>query len=169
MGAALRRETPVPVLQLLQAEAGLPGPASGSEDPDRHSGVSTLGQHVRRGRLRTGTARERQGRPPPPHAGAGDTRSPVGIPTLLLAREACGRRAVLGCKDPGVSIRQALKHYISFYEKAAEYRDALVVGFFEEVTRGLRTVLERVNAKFGTEFDLRSLRRERQERLRPYR
>ena len=52
--------------------------------------------------------------------------------------------------DLGVSIRQALKHYISFYEKAAEYRDALSCG----ILRGgdpLRTVLERVNAKFGTD------------------
>ena len=45
--------------------------------------------------------------------------------TYSLAGEAYGRSAVLGYRDPGVSIRQALKHYISFYEKAAEYRDAL--------------------------------------------
>src|SRR5919107_2181016 len=77
-GAALHRETPVPVLQLLQAEAEIQGPVSGSEDPDRHRGVSTLGQHVRRGCLPTGTARERPGRPPPPHAGAGDTSGQVG-------------------------------------------------------------------------------------------
>src|SRR5918993_1802661 len=96
MGAALRRETPVPVLQLLQAEAGLPGPVSGSEDPDRHRGISTLGQHVRRGRLRTGTARERPGRPPPPHAGAGDTSGPVGYTDLLAGEEAHRRRAVPG-------------------------------------------------------------------------
>jgi hypothetical protein len=55
-------------------------------------------------------------------------------------------------REPGVPIRQALKHYVSFYEKAAEYRDALVVGFFEEVIRDYGTVLERVNAKFGTRF-----------------
>jgi hypothetical protein len=35
---------------------------------------------------------------------------------------------------------------------AAEYRDALVVGFFEEVTRDYGAVLERVNAKFGAGF-----------------
>src|ERR671911_2291412 len=75
-----------------------------------------------------------------------------GIPTLLLARKPTDAVLSWVIRDPGVSIRQALKHYISFYEKAAEYRDALVVGFFEEVTRDYGTVLERVNAKFGTEF-----------------
>src|SRR5215217_2185198 len=98
MGTALPREAPVPVLQLLQAEAELPGPVSGSEDPDRHRGVSTLGQHVRRGRLSTGTARERPGCPPPPHAGAGDTSGPVEYTNPLAGEEAHGRRAVLGYK-----------------------------------------------------------------------
>src|SRR5215208_2278118 len=98
MGAALRRETPVSVLQLLQAEAELPEPVSGSEDPDRHRGVSTLGQHVRRGRVRTGPAREHPGCPPPPHACAGDTSGPVGYTDPLAGEEAHGRRAVLGYK-----------------------------------------------------------------------
>src|SRR5215218_4454986 len=98
MGAALRRETPVLILQLLQVEAELPGPVSRSQDPDRHRRVSTLGQYVRRGRLRTGTARERPGRPPPPHAGAGNTRGPVGYTDPLAGEEAHGRRAVLGYK-----------------------------------------------------------------------
>src|SRR5829696_4316770 len=75
-----------------------------------------------------------------------------GIPTLLLARKPTDAALFLVIREPGVSIRQALKHYISFYEKAANYRDALVVGFFEEVTRDYGAVLERVNAKFGTEF-----------------
>ena len=75
-----------------------------------------------------------------------------GIPTLLLARKPTDAVLSLVVREPWVSIRQALKHYISFYEKAAEYRDSLVVGFFEEVTRDYGTVLERVNAKFGTGF-----------------
>src|SRR5687767_10224492 len=100
MGAAPPRETPVPVLQLLQAEAEVSGPVGGSEDPDRHRGVSTLGQHVLRDRLRTGTARERPGRPPPPHAGAGGTSGPVGYTDPLAGQKAYGRRAVVGCKGP---------------------------------------------------------------------
>lgn len=75
-----------------------------------------------------------------------------GIPILLLARKPTDAALSWVIREPGVSIRQALKRYISFYEKVAEYRDALVVGFFEEVIQDYGTVLERVNAKFGTEF-----------------
>jgi hypothetical protein len=52
----------------------------------------------------------------------------------------------------GAPIPRALKHCGSFYEKAAEYGDALVLRFFEDVTRDYGTVLERVNAKFATGF-----------------
>ena len=51
------------------------------------------------------------------------------IPTLLLARKPTDAALSWVIREPGVPIRQALKHYVSFYEKAAEYRDALVVGF----------------------------------------
>jgi hypothetical protein len=76
----------------------------------------------------------------------------LGIPILLLARKPTDAALSWVIREPWVPIRQALKHYVSFYEKAAEHRDALVVGFFEEVTQDYGTVLERVNAKFGTEF-----------------
>jgi hypothetical protein len=75
-----------------------------------------------------------------------------GIPTLLLARKPTDAALSWVIREPWVPIRQALKHYVSFYEKAAEYRDAFVVGFFEEVTRDYGAVLERVNARFGTRF-----------------
>jgi hypothetical protein len=74
------------------------------------------------------------------------------IPILLLVRKPTDTVLSWVIREPGVPIRQALKHYASFYEKAAEYRDALVVGFFEEVIQDYGTVLERVNAKFGTGF-----------------
>ena len=73
-----------------------------------------------------------------------------GIPTLLLARKPTDAVLSWVIRDPGVSIRQALKHYISFYEKAAEYRDAS--SWDSSSDRDYGTVLERVNAKFGTEF-----------------
>jgi hypothetical protein len=75
-----------------------------------------------------------------------------GIPTLLLARKPTDTTLSWVIREPRLPIRQALKHYVSYYEKAAEYQDALVVGFFEEVTRDYGAVLERVNAKFGTGF-----------------
>jgi hypothetical protein len=75
-----------------------------------------------------------------------------GIPTVLLLRKPTDAALSWVIREPAVPIRQALKHYVSFYEKAAEYRDAFVVGFFEEVIRDYGTVLERVNARFGTGF-----------------
>jgi uncharacterized protein YozE (UPF0346 family) len=55
-------------------------------------------------------------------------------------------------RESWVSVRQALRYYVSFYEKVAEYRHAFVVGLFDEVTQDYGAVLERVNAKFGTRF-----------------
>jgi hypothetical protein len=74
------------------------------------------------------------------------------IPTLVLIRKPTDAVVSLVIRDPRVSICQALKQYISFYEKVIGYRDAFVVGFFEEVTQDYGVVLERVNAKFGTRF-----------------
>jgi hypothetical protein len=74
------------------------------------------------------------------------------IPTLVLIRKPTDAVISLVIRDPRVSICQALKHYISFYEKVIGYRDAFVVGLFEEVTQDYGAVLERVNAKFGTRF-----------------
>ena len=74
------------------------------------------------------------------------------IPTLVLIRKPTDAVISLVIREPRVSICQALKHYISFYEKVIGYRDAFVVGYFEEVTQDYGAVLERVNAKFGSHF-----------------
>jgi hypothetical protein len=74
------------------------------------------------------------------------------IPTLVLIRKPTDAALSWVIREPWVPIRQALEHYVSFYETAAEYRGSFVVGFFEEVTRDYGAVLERVNARFGTGF-----------------
>jgi hypothetical protein len=76
------------------------------------------------------------------------------IPTLVLMRKPADAVLSLVIREPRISIRQAMKHYVSFYEKVAGYRSAFVVGSFEEVIQDYGTVLERVNAKFGTRFSL---------------
>ena len=55
--------------------------------------------------------------------------------------------------DP-ISVDQALKYYISFYETVEKYRDAYVLGLFEEVTEDFGQVIKRINDKFGTTFSL---------------
>ncbi len=74
-----------------------------------------------------------------------------GIPTLVLLRNP--RDAVLSyaVRDP-ISVGQALEYYVSFYEAVERYRDSFVLGPFEEVTSDYGPVIERVNARFGTNF-----------------
>jgi hypothetical protein len=75
------------------------------------------------------------------------------IPTLVLIRKP--RDAVLSfaIRDP-ISVDQALKYYLSFYETVEKYRDAYVLGLFEEVTEDYGQVIRRINDKFGTAFSL---------------
>ena len=73
------------------------------------------------------------------------------IPTLVLIRNP--RDAVLSfaIRDP-ISVDQALRYYLSFYETVEEYRDAYVLGTFEEVTGDFGRVIRRINDRFGTTF-----------------
>lgn len=73
------------------------------------------------------------------------------IPTLVLLRKPRDAVLSLVVRDP-ISVDQALKYYISFYETVAEYRDSFVLGLFKEVTDDFGAIIERVNARFGTEF-----------------
>jgi hypothetical protein len=75
------------------------------------------------------------------------------IPTLVLIRRP--RDAVLSFAiwNP-ISVDQALRYYISFYETVEKYCDAYVLGLFEEVTEDFGQVIRRINDKFGTRFSL---------------
>jgi hypothetical protein len=59
----------------------------------------------------------------------------------------------LAIRDP-ISVDQALRYYLSFYETVEKFRDAYVLGLFEEVTQDFGQVIKRVNEKFGTTFSL---------------
>jgi hypothetical protein len=74
------------------------------------------------------------------------------IPTLVLMRKPTDAVLSWVIREPWIPIREAMRHYVWFYEKVAEYRSAVVMGFFEEVTQDYGAVLERVNTKFGTAF-----------------
>jgi hypothetical protein len=54
-------------------------------------------------------------------------------------------------RDP-ISVDQALRHNISFYETAGKFRDAYVLRLYEEVTADFGQVIRRINDKFGTTF-----------------
>jgi hypothetical protein len=75
------------------------------------------------------------------------------IPTLVLIRRPRDAVLSLVIRDP-ISVDQALKYYISFYETSEKYRDAFVLGRFEEVTEDFGQVMKRLNDKFGTTFSV---------------
>jgi hypothetical protein len=75
------------------------------------------------------------------------------IPTLVLIRRPKDAILSFALWNP-ISVDQALRYYRSFYETAEKYRDAFVLGPFEEVTEDVGRVIERVNDKFGTTFSL---------------
>ena len=75
------------------------------------------------------------------------------IPTLVLIRRPKDAVLSLVIRDP-ISVDQALRYYVSFYETSEKYRDAYVLGLFEEVTEDFGQVIKRMNDKFRTTFSL---------------
>ena len=75
------------------------------------------------------------------------------IPTLVLVRRPKDAVLSLAIRDP-ISVDQALRYYISFYETAEQYRESYVLGLFEDVTGDFGQVIKRLNDKFGTTFSL---------------
>src|SRR5215217_5092638 len=75
------------------------------------------------------------------------------IHTLVLIRRPRDAVLSLVIRDP-ISVDQALKYYTSFYETSEKYRDAFVLGRFEEVTEDFGQVMKRLNDKFGTTFSV---------------
>jgi hypothetical protein len=75
------------------------------------------------------------------------------VPTLVLIRKPTDAVLSFTIRDP-ISVDQALRYYVSFYETVEEYRDAYVLGLFEEVTEDYARVIRRVNERFGTAFSL---------------
>ena len=73
------------------------------------------------------------------------------IPTLVLIRKPKDAVLSFAVRDP-ISVEMALRYYLSFYETVEEYRDAYVLGRFEEVTGDFGAVIRRINEKFGTTF-----------------
>src|SRR5829696_6536674 len=75
------------------------------------------------------------------------------IPTLVLIRRPKDAVLSLVLRDP-LSVDQALRYYVAFYETVEGHRDAYVLGRFEEVTEDFGEVIRRINDRFGTAFSL---------------
>src|SRR5215217_4174989 len=75
------------------------------------------------------------------------------IPTLVLIRRPRDAVLSLVIRDP-ISVDQALRFYLNVSATTEKYRDAYVLGLFEEVTEDFGQVIKRMNDKFGTTFKL---------------
>jgi hypothetical protein len=73
------------------------------------------------------------------------------IPTVVLIRKPKDAVPTFALRDP-ISVDQALRYYLSFYETVEEYRDAYVLGLFEEITEDFGGVIRRINDRIGTTF-----------------
>lgn len=77
-----------------------------------------------------------------------------GLPNLVVVREPEGTVLSFVIRNPHISIRQALRGYLRFYEPLLRYRGRFVVGTFDQVTNDFGGVTRRANERFGTSFAL---------------
>ena len=73
-----------------------------------------------------------------------------GIPALLLIREPQGAILSQLIQEPEVALRDALVAYFRFHDPDA--LPAVFVAEFEQVTHDFRSVIRRLNTRFGTNF-----------------
>ena len=89
------------------------------------------------------------------HSGAQVVRAVrLHVPVLLLIREPTASALAIVGAWPHVGVGQALRAYSRYYRRVAEVAGDCVVGFFDQVTSDLAGVVQRVNERCGTAFDL---------------
>jgi len=76
------------------------------------------------------------------------------IPVLVLTREPVGAVTSLVTRHPEIGIGQALKQYLHFYQTALHRSSSLLMADFAEVTTNYADVIQRLNTKFGTHYNL---------------
>lgn len=74
------------------------------------------------------------------------------LPNLVIVREPEETALSFVIRNPQLSIRQALRGYLRFYEPLLSYRDRFVVGSFAQLTKDFGAVTRRVNERFTTDF-----------------
>jgi hypothetical protein len=75
-----------------------------------------------------------------------------GIPAMCLVRDPVDAVASLIVRDPRLPVDAAIDLYTGFYRRALDFADAFVVCPFEEVTSDFGACIERLNARFGTDW-----------------
>lgn len=75
-----------------------------------------------------------------------------GVPTLLVVREPVACLASLLTAAPHVRVRPAYQEYIHHHRQVMDLLDDIVVATFPQITTDFGSVIDRLNARFGTEF-----------------
>lgn len=88
------------------------------------------------------------------------------IPVLITLREPRGAAISLTSRWPYVSLSQAVRAYVHFYEKIEPYAASCVISSFGLTTQRLDVVIQAVNNRFQTNFDIFSYTEENMQALR---
>ena len=77
------------------------------------------------------------------------------IPTLVIIRppEDAIVSYLVGGFDPGLTVKQALREYISFYRLILPFSYGFVVATFEDLTKDFGAVIRRINQTYATDFN----------------
>lgn len=75
-----------------------------------------------------------------------------GLPTLVVIRRPVDAVASLIVAAPHVPPAAALLEFAHHYDELLRWRQGVVVATFDEVTRDMGVVIDRVNGRFGTSF-----------------
>src|SRR5690606_28325884 len=76
----------------------------------------------------------------------------LGLPTIVLVRRPQDAIRSLKAVEPQLDPNRELKRWISYYERVEPLRERFVVSDFERTTADLGSVIDEVNARFGTRF-----------------
>lgn len=74
------------------------------------------------------------------------------VPCVVLIREPTDAAVSLVIRLPAMTLRDALRNYVRFYQPLLAYRETYVLARFKEVTTDFGGVIRRINARFGTDF-----------------
>ncbi len=77
-----------------------------------------------------------------------------GIPCVVLIRKPIDAIASVLVVDRSLSTRFAIQSYINFYERVWPLRADVVVSDFKDTTQRPHQVVERVNQRYGTSFQM---------------
>lgn len=78
----------------------------------------------------------------------------LNIPVLILIRKPEDAVRSLCVRHPEASQRRALQNWIKFYQVAEKYRNYIVLGEFEQVTKNFGEIIKCLNKKYSRSYSI---------------